>query len=129
MIYASFLFEICNFQIWKWNSWLNLCVSHKLSFFFNFLIIFYPFFCENRWELGSFSNLWRTTSEEKRELERLEKPMYNSVRQAAEVHRQVANRSFLQLYSCSAFGVIFLKCSLLVFRYGSIWKAFWNLEC
>ncbi|KAL3596777.1 hypothetical protein D5086_008414 [Populus alba] len=34
-------------------------------------------------------NLWRTTSEEKRELERLEKPMYNSVRQAAEVHRQV----------------------------------------
>ncbi|KAG6491376.1 hypothetical protein ZIOFF_052716 [Zingiber officinale] len=35
------------------------------------------------------SNLWRTTSEEKRELERLEKPMYNSVRRAAEVHRQV----------------------------------------
>ncbi|KAG5628634.1 hypothetical protein H5410_000351 [Solanum commersonii] len=34
-------------------------------------------------------NLWRTTSEEKRELERLEKPTYNSVRQAAEVHRQV----------------------------------------
>ncbi|XP_020530611.1 methionine aminopeptidase 2B isoform X2 [Amborella trichopoda] len=34
-------------------------------------------------------NLWRTTSEEKRELEHLEKPMYNSVRQAAEVHRQV----------------------------------------
>lgn len=36
------------------------------------------------------SNLWRTTSEEKRELERLENPMYNSVRRAAEVHRQVA---------------------------------------
>ncbi|GFY95188.1 methionine aminopeptidase 2B [Actinidia rufa] len=36
-----------------------------------------------------FSNLWRTTSEEKRELERLDKPVYNSVRQAAEVHRQV----------------------------------------
>ncbi|KAJ9564853.1 hypothetical protein OSB04_000819, partial [Centaurea solstitialis] len=34
-------------------------------------------------------NLWRTTSEEKRDLERLEKPMYDSVRQAAEVHRQV----------------------------------------
>ncbi|KAI8537116.1 hypothetical protein RHMOL_Rhmol09G0000500 [Rhododendron molle] len=34
-------------------------------------------------------NLWRTTSEEKRELERLEKPVYNSVRRAAEVHRQV----------------------------------------
>ncbi|KAF3519022.1 hypothetical protein DY000_02061843 [Brassica cretica] len=34
-------------------------------------------------------NLWRTTSEEKRELERLQKSIYNSVRQAAEVHRQV----------------------------------------
>ncbi|KAJ6421133.1 hypothetical protein OIU84_028503 [Salix udensis] len=34
-------------------------------------------------------NLWRITSEEKRALERLAKPMYNSVRQAAEVHRQV----------------------------------------
>ncbi|KAI3695790.1 hypothetical protein L1987_78791 [Smallanthus sonchifolius] len=34
-------------------------------------------------------NLWRTTSEEKRDLERLEKPMYDSIRQAAEVHRQV----------------------------------------
>ncbi|KAK7382290.1 hypothetical protein VNO80_01125 [Phaseolus coccineus] len=34
-------------------------------------------------------NLWRTTSEEKRELERLQKPLYNSVRRAAEVHRQV----------------------------------------
>lgn len=39
---------------------------------------------------GRCSNLWRTTSEEKRELERLEKPTYNSVRQAAEVHRQVS---------------------------------------
>jgi methionyl aminopeptidase len=34
-------------------------------------------------------NSWRTTSEEKRELERIQKPMYNSVRRAAEVHRQV----------------------------------------
>ncbi|KAL0866193.1 hypothetical protein Bca101_045311 [Brassica carinata] len=34
-------------------------------------------------------NLWRTTSDEKRDLERLQKPIYNSVRQAAEVHRQV----------------------------------------
>ncbi|KAJ6752760.1 METHIONINE AMINOPEPTIDASE 2 [Salix koriyanagi] len=33
-------------------------------------------------------NLWRITSEEKIALERLAKPMYNSVRQAAEVHRQ-----------------------------------------
>ncbi|KAG6709672.1 hypothetical protein I3842_06G144900 [Carya illinoinensis] len=36
-----------------------------------------------------FCNLWRNTSEEKRELERLEKPLYNSVHRAAEVHRQV----------------------------------------
>ncbi|KAK2967485.1 hypothetical protein RJ640_009667 [Escallonia rubra] len=44
------------------------------------------------WEFESVVlpiNLWRTTSEEKRDLERLEKPIYNSVRQAAEVHRQV----------------------------------------
>ncbi|XP_010508327.1 PREDICTED: methionine aminopeptidase 2A [Camelina sativa] len=34
-------------------------------------------------------HLWRTTSEEKRETERLQKPIYNSLRQAAEVHRQV----------------------------------------
>ena len=34
-------------------------------------------------------NLWRETSEEKRELERLEKNMYNEVRQCAEVHREV----------------------------------------
>ena len=38
-----------------------------------------------------FSNFWRTTSEEKREQERLQNPMYNSVRRAAEVHRQVQN--------------------------------------
>ena len=42
-----------------------------------------------------FSNLWRTTSEEKRELERLEKPIYNSVRQAAEVHRQVGTKTLI----------------------------------
>eukprot|EP01116_Phalansterium_solitarium_P012863 TRINITY_DN2952_c1_g2_i1.p1 TRINITY_DN2952_c1_g2~~TRINITY_DN2952_c1_g2_i1.p1 ORF type:complete len:503 (-),score=249.51 TRINITY_DN2952_c1_g2_i1:344-1852(-) len=34
-------------------------------------------------------NLWRVTSAEKRELERLESDLYESVRQAAEVHRQV----------------------------------------
>ncbi|PNY08547.1 methionine aminopeptidase 2B-like protein [Trifolium pratense] len=38
---------------------------------------------------GVNSNLWRTTSEEKRELELLQKPIYDSVRRAAEVHRQV----------------------------------------
>ncbi|CAM6106029.1 unnamed protein product [Calypogeia fissa] len=42
-------------------------------------------------------NLWRVTSEEKREQERLEKPMYNSVRQAAEVHRQV--RKYMRTYA------------------------------
>lgn len=42
-------------------------------------------------------NLWRTTSEEKRAQERLEKPMYNSIRQAAEVHRQV--RKYMKTYA------------------------------
>ncbi|KAK8950541.1 Methionine aminopeptidase 2B [Platanthera guangdongensis] len=43
-------------------------------------------------------NLWRTTSEEKKELERLQKPVYNAVRRAAEVHREVRNyiRSILK---------------------------------
>lgn len=41
-------------------------------------------------------NLWRETSEEKREQERLEKPIYNAVRQAAEVHRQV--RKYIRNY-------------------------------
>ena len=45
--------------------------------------------------LNRCSNLWRTTSEEKRAQERLEKPMYNAVRQAAEVHRQVTNHAQL----------------------------------
>eukprot|EP01117_Protostelium_nocturnum_P007942 TRINITY_DN2835_c0_g3_i1.p1 TRINITY_DN2835_c0_g3~~TRINITY_DN2835_c0_g3_i1.p1 ORF type:complete len:523 (-),score=206.08 TRINITY_DN2835_c0_g3_i1:163-1623(-) len=34
------------------------------------------------------NNLWRTTSAEKREIERLSADMYDSVRKAAEVHRQ-----------------------------------------
>jgi len=34
-------------------------------------------------------NVWRETSEEKRELERLERNMYNEVRQCSEVHREV----------------------------------------
>lgn len=41
-------------------------------------------------------NLWRETSEEKRNQERLEKPIYNAVRQAAEVHRQV--RKYIRNY-------------------------------
>mmetsp|Transcript_17211 Transcript_17211/g.23775 ORF Transcript_17211/g.23775 Transcript_17211/m.23775 type:complete len:485 (+) Transcript_17211:45-1499(+) len=40
------------------------------------------------------SNLWRTTNEEKRELERLEANLYNDVRQASEVHREV--RKYIQ---------------------------------
>jgi hypothetical protein len=36
-------------------------------------------------------NLWRETSEEKRELERLEANLYNDVRQASEVHREVCD--------------------------------------
>ena len=35
------------------------------------------------------SNLWRTTSEEKRALEKLNFDQYNDARRAAEVHRQV----------------------------------------
>ncbi|CAM6085128.1 unnamed protein product [Calypogeia fissa] len=42
-------------------------------------------------------NKWRVTSEEKRERERLEKPLYNQVRQAAEVHRQV--RKYIRTYA------------------------------
>jgi len=38
--------------------------------------------------------LWRRTSEEKREQERLEADLYNDVRQASEVHRQV--RKYIQ---------------------------------
>jgi len=49
----------------------------------------YMYNCSQIYNLFLLSNLWRTTSEEKRELERLQKPIYNSVRRAAEVHRQV----------------------------------------
>ena len=52
-----------------------------------------------------FSNLWRTTSEEKRELERIQKPMYNSVRRAAEVHRQVQN---ILLFFCSFVLIVYV---------------------
>ena len=51
-------------------------------------------FPDGEFPLGEFQdykddNLWRKTSAEKREQERLEKPLYENVRQAAEVHRQV----------------------------------------
>jgi len=42
----------------------------------------------------SLDNLWRTTSAEKREIERLELDIYDSVRRAAEVHRQT--RAWIQ---------------------------------
>jgi methionyl aminopeptidase len=52
---------------------------------------FYP---NNEFPVGEImeykdENLWRTTSEEKRSLERMENDMYNEVREASEVHRQV----------------------------------------
>ena len=37
------------------------------------------------------SQRWRETSEEKRDIERLQADMVNDVRRAAEVHRQVTN--------------------------------------
>lgn len=73
--YMSYIFSL-------FLSILDLCYQvHPL----------YIFLCVKLEPLFIFlnSNLWRTTSEEKRELERLEKPKYNAVRQAAEVHRQV----------------------------------------
>jgi methionyl aminopeptidase len=42
--------------------------------------------------LTAFSNRYRTTSAEKRELERLESDSYEDLRLAAEVHRQVCLR-------------------------------------
>jgi methionyl aminopeptidase len=52
------------------------------------------------------SNVWRTTNEEKRALERLENDIYNEVRKAAEVHRRV--RSYCLLFPPSQFRVIFI---------------------
>jgi methionyl aminopeptidase len=46
-------------------------------------------FPEGEWQSYKDDNLWRETSAEKRELERLTADMVNDVRQAAEVHRQV----------------------------------------
>ena len=41
------------------------------------------------------SQRWRETSEEKRDIERLQHGMVNEVRQAAEVHRQVSQKTFV----------------------------------
>ncbi|GBG91609.1 hypothetical protein CBR_g52643 [Chara braunii] len=50
------------------------------------------------WEEQNYNddNLWRLTSAEKREQERLESSLYNDVRKAAEVHRQV--RKYMRKY-------------------------------
>jgi hypothetical protein len=47
-------------------------------------------FPEGEWQSYKDDNLWRETSAEKRELQRLQADMINDVRQAAEVHRQVS---------------------------------------
>ena len=52
-------------------------------------VLFNNVFPEGEIQSYKDDNLWRETSEEKRELERLEKNMYNEVRQCAEVHREV----------------------------------------
>ena len=46
-------------------------------------------FPEGEWQSYKDDNVWRETSAEKRDLERLSADMINDVRQAAEVHRQV----------------------------------------
>jgi hypothetical protein len=46
-------------------------------------------FPEGEWQSYKDDNLWRETSAEKRDLQRLQADMINDVRQAAEVHRQV----------------------------------------
>lgn len=46
-------------------------------------------FPEGEWQSYKDDNLWRETSAEKRELQRLQEDMINEVRQCAEVHRQV----------------------------------------
>ena len=50
-------------------------------------------FPEGEWQSYKDDNLWRETSAEKRDLERLQADMINDVRQAAEVHRQVGGCS------------------------------------
>ena len=48
------------------------------------------------------SQRWRETSEEKRDIERLQQDMINDVRQAAEVHRQASacSRSCTLVHPC-----------------------------
>lgn len=49
-------------------------------------------FPEGEWQSYKDDNLWRETSAEKREQDRLQWDMINEVRQAAEVHRQVSQQ-------------------------------------
>lgn len=55
-------------------------------------------FPEGEWQSYKDDNLWRETSAEKRELQRLQADMINDVRQAAEVHRQVRNTTQSRTY-------------------------------
>jgi methionyl aminopeptidase len=48
-------------------------------------------FPEGEWQSYKDDNLWRETSAEMREKDRLQADMINDVRQAAEVHRQVSD--------------------------------------
>lgn len=63
------------------------CVSWHL---FSCVAVIYDLLCVNITTMMflEYSQRWRETSEEKRELERLEFDTLNEVRQAAEVHRQ-----------------------------------------
>lgn len=54
------------------------------------LLPFSTRFPEGEWQSYKDDNLWRESSAEMREKQRLEADMINDVRQAAEVHRQVS---------------------------------------
>eukprot|EP00889_Picochlorum_renovo_P001453 jgi/Picre1/28483/NNA_003887.t1 len=51
---------------------------------------------QGEWQSYKDDQRWRETSEEKRQLERLEFDMINEVRKAAEVHRQVRHRKLIE---------------------------------
>lgn len=87
----------------------------------------------------SHSQRWRETSEEKREMERLQHDMINEVRQAAEVHRQASYLSrvrlwqlimqsddakpwFLHLAVCSLSRVYLLSCLSQITHFLRVWK-------
>lgn len=96
---SCFVSGICDSKALHQNV-ITLLFMNLSVFPFQFSsLVSLAFLVMDSWLVFYVSNTWRTTSEEKRELERLEKPMYNSVRRAAEVHRQVA---FFSLFKCFA---------------------------